>query len=169
VEDSFCALALGSHGFRILFAAEWICRAASRPPADGGVSGVRWVELRTASDLAAWESAWSGQALADSHADSARMFPPSWLADRDVAVIAACRAEQIVAGTIANRTGDVVGMSNVFLPPSEGERLLAGCVGAVMNAFPGLPIVGYEGGRRLGAMRDVGFDALGPLRIWVKH
>jgi hypothetical protein len=121
------------------------------------------------ADLAAWESAWSGQSPADPHAASDRVFQASLLADRDVAVLAAYRADHIVAGVIANRTTDVVGLSNVFVPHSDGERLLAGCLTAVIDVFPSLPIVGYEGGRPLAAMRDLGFDVLGPLRVWVKQ
>ena len=81
----------------------------------------------------------------------------------------AYRAEHIIAGGIANRTGDVVGLSNVFVSHSDGQRLLAGCLAAVIDVFSTLPIVGYECGHPLAAMRDLGFDSLGPLSVWVKQ
>ena len=37
-----------------------------------------------------------------------------------------------------------------------------------MDAFPGLPLVGYEAGDDHAEMLELGFGALGPLRVWVK-
>ena len=59
-------------------------------------------------------------------------------------------------------------MSNLFVPAREGERFRAGCIAGVMDAFPGLPLVGYEAGDDLAGMQGLGFEALGPLRVWVK-
>src|SRR5206468_3475498 len=98
----------------------------------------------------------------------ARIFLPALLADADVVIIAAYRDQRMVAGVIANRTGDLVGVSNLFVPPEEGEPFRAGCVARVRDAFPGLPLVGYEAGRDLAALRALGFDVLGPLRVWAR-
>jgi hypothetical protein len=168
IKDSFSALALAPLRFRILFTAQWVGRPAMRS-APEVLPGVRWIRVRAAAELAAWESAWSRSSSADPHADAERVFPAALLADRDVAFIAAYRAERIVAGVIANRTDDVVGMSNLFFPSDDSRRLLAGCVAAVVDTFPGRPLVGYEARDRLAAMQEVGFDALGPLRIWVRR
>jgi hypothetical protein len=59
-------------------------------------------------------------------------------------------------------------VSNVFMPAGEGERFRAGCVAGVMDVFAGLPLVGYEAGDDLAEMQELGFEALGPLRVWVK-
>lgn len=61
------------------------------------------------------------------------------------------------------------GISNIFVPPGDGERLRAGCVAAAQDAFPGLPLVGYESGQDLAAMRALGFEATGPLRVWLRQ
>ena len=146
VKDSFCTLELTPLGFRVLFEAQWIYRLASLPkPASGG-TGVRWGKVRTAAALAEWEEAWRGDA-----ADGDAIFLPALLDVTDVAVLAAHRGQQIVAGAIANRSDDVVGVSNIFLRASDGEVLRAGCVGAVMDAFPDLPLVGCESGAELTA------------------
>jgi hypothetical protein len=71
----------------------------------------------------------------------------------------------VVAGAIANRTGDVVGVSNVFAHP-DAERSWAGCLITIINAFPGLPLVGYERGDELEIAERLGFTAVGPLRVW---
>jgi len=167
VKDSFCALELASLGFRILFEGEWICREESRPRPEGSTPGVHWVAIEEASRLADWELAWGAGPTGDMHSPPARIFLPSLLMDQDVAIIAAYQDQRIVAGAIASRTEEVVGLSNVFAPESGGERSLAGCIAWIVDAFPGLPIVGYERGSSLAAARAQGFDALGPLRTWV--
>src|SRR5262245_12577905 len=73
-----------------------------------------------------------------------------------------------VAGAIANRTGDVVGLSNMFVPACDEEFFRAACVARVIDAFPGLPIVAYEPRRQLAQGPTLNFDALGPLRVWVR-
>jgi hypothetical protein len=35
-----------------------------------------------------------------------------------------------------------------------------------MTLFPGLPLVGYERGDDLERARRVGFEEVGPLRVW---
>src|SRR5262249_3585399 len=115
IKDSFAALALAPLGFRTLFAAQWVYRPATRSVTAVSLPGTRWVRVRAAAQLAAWEAAWRRPSPVDSHADSARVFPAALLEDRDVAFVAAYRAGHIVAGVIANRTDDVVGISNLLL------------------------------------------------------
>jgi hypothetical protein len=71
----------------------------------------------------------------------------------------------VVAGDIANRSGDVVGVSNVFAH-ADAKRSWAGCLAASIDAFPGLPLVGYERGDELVIAQALGFEAMGPLRVW---
>ncbi len=164
VKDSFSALDLASLGFRLLFKATWLYRKASLPLSEGEDSEVRTIRIRTTNDLAQWERAWSGEP--DLAQDEGRIFLPALLSDEDVAFIAVFEGESLVAGAIGNRTGDVVGVSNLFLPARDGERLRAYCVAGVMDAFPSLPLVGYDAGEDAVAMRGLGFEDVGPLRIW---
>jgi len=168
VKDSFCTLDLVPLGFRILFEAQWIYRPAGLPKPDADLTGVRWAKLAHAPDLAAWESAWRGEAANTTATSQASIFPPALLADREIAILAAYQGQQIVAGVIANRTDAVVGWSNVFLPDERTEAFRAGCVAAAMDVFPDLPLVGYEHGADLAAAQTLGFNQIGPLRIWVK-
>lgn len=168
VKDSFCRLDLTPFGFRILFEAEWIYRAAVLPKPNDSIPGVRWVKLTEASELAGWEMVWSGEPANKLEARQARIFLPALLADENIAVIAAYQGEQIVAGVIANRTGKVVGLSNLFVPAVEAERFRAGCIAKAGHVFPDLPLVGYESGHDLAEMQTLGFKILGPLRIWVR-
>ena len=166
VKDSFCALDLAPLGFEILFEAQWIYRPASLPAPEVRIEGVRWCRVETASELAAWEAAWSGVSAEKTGAEQARIFMPSLLHDQSIAVLAAYQAGQIVAGAIANWAADVVGWSNLFVPRRNGKSFAAGGLAALIDTFLSLPIVGYESGRELIAAQASGFEALGPLRVW---
>jgi len=112
--------------------------------------------------LADWEAAWGESA------GGARIFLPALLRRSEIAVLAALDGEGgIVAGVIANRTGNAVGLSNFFARRRRGA-LRAECLDAATDAHPGLPLVGYESGRDLAESRALGFQPLGPLRVWLR-
>ena len=149
VKDSFATLDLTKHGFRVLFEAEWIHRPAAAPS-----RAPMWTLLRKASDLQAWEA---GDVLL-----------PALLDNTDVAVMAYYRGDTVVSGAIANRTGRIIGLSNVFTTTADIDGTWAGAVNAVAVHFPGLQVVGYEHGDALAAARRAGFAGTGPLRVWTK-
>jgi hypothetical protein len=165
VKDSFCMLDLASRGFRVLFAAEWVYLPISRVR-DVAHTGkaLRSEVVRSDRALAEWEFAWS-RASGDGGGD--RIFVPSLLENKDIAVVAAGhRDDRVVAGAIANRTNDVVGWSNFFAPETEIFECAAASLAAIAGVFPGLPIVGYAHGDELRNAHALGFESLGPLRIW---
>jgi hypothetical protein len=164
VKDSFSMLDLGSRGFRILFDAEWIYLPVSRVKEIAAVrTSTRWEIVRDAFALAEWESAWS-RSSGDTSKD--RIFLPPLLENKDVALSAGFRDGHIVAGALANRSDGVVGWSNFFAPAAEMFDQSAAALATISAAFPGLPIVGYEHGDDLGNAHSVGFESIGPLRIW---
>ena len=167
VKDSFCTLELAPLGFQKLFEATWLWRE-SRPQLDRAVAQVDWFRVRDADELGEWELAWNGRSAGELAVPPVRVFPPALLADPNIVFIAALMNKRIVAGAIANRTDDVVGLSNVFAPDNAAARFWPGCVGAAMDAFVGLPLVGYESGGELAIARSLGFEAVGPLRVWVR-
>jgi hypothetical protein len=129
------------------------------------IDGVRWTRVSDPVELAAWEAAWVGESAPDAPR-LPRVFRAPLLADDDIAFIGGYHEDQIVAGAIGNRTGDVVGLSNVFTPESDPAPYRAGCVAEVMRLFPGLPLVGYERGAELETAHGLAFADLGPLRVW---
>lgn len=168
-KDSFDRLDLSQLGYRVLFKASWIARAPAFPgahntrpePSDKSTS----VEVvRDAPALRAWEQGWG-------ETPAARMTPifrPPLLDDPDVAFLSTIRQGKIVGGLIANRTRDVVGVSNIFLPASGGQPVRRSLLDHVALRFPGLTLVGYERGDDLAAMRALGFEETGPLTVWMR-
>ena len=138
------------------------CRLQRERPRECGGAGSH------AAELTDWEQAWSGVPAGDP-LPHPRVFLPPLLEDRAVAVVSACQDGHIVAGAIANHTGKVVGLSNVFAPEQGRVGFWAGCVAAVMAAFPGLPVVGYEREDELAVALALGFEAMGALRVWLAH
>lgn len=167
VKDSFCELDLDAQAFQLLFKANWLWLAPSVPLPKGHNHGIRWERLQDRSKLARWEITWNGNTTNDSLTQQPRLFLPSLLTDPDIAFIAAYQGNEIIAGAIANRTDHVVGLSNVFVPSEDGMSFWAGCVATARSYFPGLPLVGYEGGQELALAEAVGFEKLQTLRIWV--
>jgi hypothetical protein len=143
IKDSFATLDVP--GFEVIIEASWMYRPA------GPARGAEWSTV-IASDLPEWERAW-GEPLG--------LFVPALLAE--VQFLAARSGGRIVAGAILNRSGDVVGISNVF----GGDR--AGAVATATRLYPGLALVGYAAGNDLAAARRQGFDVIGPLRVWMRR
>jgi hypothetical protein len=150
VKDSFANLDLAPHGFRILFDAEWIYLTA--PP---GTGDPVWTVVSDPADFGAWETG--------------AVFRPVLLNNPDVTFLLEQGGDERGGrgGVIANRTGPVVGLSNLF-GGSTGTADWPAAVRSIAARYPGLPIVGYQSGDELAAARRAGFTSTGPLRVWIK-
>jgi hypothetical protein len=73
------------------------------------------------------------------------------------------------AGAILCRSGAVVGISNFFTNDRTASIDWQGCLALAASLFPGMAIVGYESGDALRTATKHGFDAVGPLRVWVRE
>jgi hypothetical protein len=155
VKDSFADLDLAPHGFTKLFDAQWIHRPPDVPAPP--MPDLR-IERVTAGGFREWQVAWHGGD------DVPDIFRPALLDDPAVSVLAFRRGDELrggelVGGAALNRSGDVVGVSNLF----GGADAWA----AAINAVPGVALVGYEQGDDLGPALHAGFDEVGPLRVWL--
>jgi len=168
IKDSFATLDLAPLGFQILFRAQWFWWTSSRPKPSDAVAGIRWATVQGPQELVAWEAAWNRTPDAQPGQQPSAIFPPSLLADHDIRFVAAYLDQQVVAGAIANRTGDVVGVSNLFVPEDNAPGFWAGCIATILDVFPGMPLVGYERGHDLAVAQHLGFEVLGPLQVWVR-
>ena len=156
VKDSFARLDLAPLGFAPLFDATWIWRD---PHPVARSDDAAWRIVRDAESLLRWEETWRGDEPA------LDLFRPSLLQEHDHAFIAAETEGRIVGGCVASRSAAVVGISNLFGPDDHA----AGCLAAVQDFAPGLPVVGYEHGAALAAMKNLGFQELDALRVWLRE
>ena len=165
LKDSFSMLDLESGGFRMLFDADWIYLPVSRiKDIAAARTSAQWEIVRNVLALAEWESAWTRSA-GDTSKD--RIFLPSLLDNKDVAMVVGLHDGHIVAGAIANRSDGVVGWSNFFAPAPEMLDHAVASLATIARIFPGLPIVGYEHGDDLRNAHSLGFESIGPLRVWI--
>jgi hypothetical protein len=164
VKDSFAVWDLTPFSFHELFRAQWIVRQAPVDLARQGTADLQWKHITSERELLRWEEAWSQPA-----SSVGRLFLPALLHNPDICIIAAYQENQIVAGAIANRTREVVGLSNVFAPRQETERYWEGLLSLIATHYPSLPLVGYEQEESLTTALHVGFTTLGPLRVWIKE
>ena len=169
VKDRFCALDLTELGFQLLFEATWLWRAASPVASHSANTRTRWTWVESVSELAHWETVWRGDLANTSSTPQPRLFLPALLVVQDVAFLAAYQDEAIVAGAIVNRTDEVVGLSNVFVPLAESTWYWVGCIAATQERFPGMPIVGYQRGPELAVAQAVGFEKVRDLRVWIRQ
>jgi hypothetical protein len=166
VKDSFQCLNLASLGFQVLFHASWIFRPAGlASPEDA--RGLVWRVAQTPADLEAWEETWRGLPANVDAREPAVIFRPGLLNNADLRFLLGERGGEAVATAALNRSGNAVGLSNVF-SATEGEgSLFSGCVRVARSLFPDLPLVGYERDESLVAATAAGFEAVHGLTVWV--
>ncbi len=162
IKDSFAVMDLSPTGFRVLFEAEWIVRAP-QPVPKAQQEVLRWELVRDPNMLRRWEVEWARDAVPTG------LFLPALLRHPDVLILAGYAGHQLIAGAIFNRSASAVGLSNVFSSADDLARAYEGCLSAIANHLPGLPIVGYEAGKALAAARAQGFRSIGRLVVWLKE
>jgi hypothetical protein len=72
------------------------------------------------------------------------------------------------AGFALNRSGGVVGVSNVFAGSADLITVWSDLVVVAARTYPGFDLVGYELGADLQAALAVGFAGIGQLRVWMR-
>ncbi|MEU9706596.1 hypothetical protein [Streptomyces sp. NPDC047981] len=162
VKDSFARLDLAAEGFRPLFDARWIHRPGWLPPTQTEApAGTTWRAVGTPEGLLDWALAWSG-----GDADEAALFRAGLLTDPYTRIVAGYDAEgRIAGGAVLTDNWRLTGISNLFAAPGvDPAEVWAGCLTQV---DAGSPVVGYESGDDLPPALAVGFEELGPLRVWL--
>jgi hypothetical protein len=158
VKDSFSTLDLTDAGFGVLFDAQWFWRPAQLRHT---ANALPWEPVEQVDDLRAWSL----------EHGAGSTFSPQLLAEPSVTILAAReRDETLVAGAVATQGDEAIGISNAFAV--DGATLtfaeaFAGATAAIVERFPGRPIVGYLSTDLLPAARAAGFETIGPLRIWL--
>lgn len=141
VKDSFHTLDLSRRGFELLFDARWI---RSTLPAEGPSADIVWQrETKTTSKLP--------------------------FDDPGFAMFTGRRGLNVVAGFMLYRAEGVVGVSNVVAETADAPAVWRTLVVLAAQAFPRLPLVGYESGCELEAAEEAGFERGDRLRVWVRE
>lgn len=155
VADSWADLDLGGHGFRPLFTATWVHRAASSgalPWPEG------WSVVSDAEDLAAWNAM---------H-DTEDVLLPALLTHPRFTFLVRHDGDAMVAGAVLHRVDDAVELSNTWAT-TGGADDVASLVACAAVLHPGRPLVGYDHGDELVWLLDAGFVAVGPHVVWVRE
>ncbi|UOQ90432.1 hypothetical protein MUN74_05810 [Agromyces endophyticus] len=159
VKDSFADLDPDATGWAPLFDATWIVAEAIAGGSAGADDLPALVRVTSADALETWGRA---HGLPDALAEPL-------VGASDVVVLATARAETstsvpgaVTGGGVLNRTGEVVGLSNVF---GGGHALYRALRREAAARWPGLPVVGYESDAALDDALDADFRRVGPLRI----
>lgn len=161
VKDSYAAVDLVPLGFTMLFEAEWIgMRAPSPAP-----SPFTWQRMESAAELARWQAEW-GKAKGPI---TQTIFTEPLLHDPEITFLLGFEHGQPVGGGILNHHAGVVGHSNLFAVDRHGETIRRGLIAQAAELYPEEPLVGYEHGDELDEALRIGFELLGPLRIWLKE
>ena len=161
VKDSYASLDLTPLGFTMLFEAEWI---GMRTPVLAP-SAFTWQRMESAADLARWEAEWAKA----NGPTTQKIFTEPLLHDPEIAFLLGFEHGQPIGGGILNHHAGVVGHSNLFAEGRHGEAIRRGLIAQAAELYPGEPLVGYEQGDDLDEALSVGFELLGPLRVWLKE
>lgn len=156
VKDGFATLDLAPLGLGVGFRARWIWAEKVAPTATPG-----WQIIATNADLARWKAGWADGGSPVTH----QMFPPACLTDGTLVFCGRQSGAGYDAGCIVNRSGDIVGLSNLFGPAGDDGVYRAAFAMAVQTGG-GRPVTGYERGAALDAALAAGFADAGPLTVW---
>jgi len=154
VKDSFADLDLAPYGYAVLFEAQWLTRPARAPEQPT----LPWRSF-DAETLPQWLAAHESAAIA-----------PAVLDDPGVRLLLASDADGPIAVAALNRAGEtpVVGVSNVRALRVEPELVWSELTLLARRELGPLPLVGYESGPDVVPPITVGFEPVGPLRVWLR-
>lgn len=173
VKDSFGDLDLSAHGFTVLFDAQWIARRAARAAA---ATRLPWRRV-DASHVSGWIAAHGSTPIGPDAVDDpcVRLF----LAADDGGPLAVGALNRSVAPrspsgpdahdrNVGEADAVVVGVSNVAVLRADPDVVWSDLVALARAEFGSSPLVGYEIGPDLDAPVAVGFETVGPLRVWMR-
>ena len=134
------------------FEATWVRRAAAGA---GSASTLDWLGVQTPAELEQWSE---GHGL--------DVFLPALLDSNDLRFYGTGSADG--AGFALNRSGGVVGVSNVFAGSADLVTVWSDLIVVAASMYPRFNLVGYELGADLQAALIAGFAGIGPLRVWMR-
>jgi len=166
IKDSYAKLELEEDGFFELFESQWFYRSPELDLPKISAEKRQIVKIETETDLLLWEKAWSKhQPITPVEAS---IFPKSLLSKPDVVILASIQGDEFISGLIANKTDDVIGISNLFgLSLFEHEKMVP-LLGVIWESLGRKSFVGYESSEDIERAVEWGFEAIGALKVWMK-
>ena len=155
IKDSYSDLALEGKGFAIALEAQWYRRLPNQDLMEKITSCFQLKTVQSPSDLSRWVAAWN---------EGHEVFNSSLLENTTIELVFVERDGKVVSGLATNQSGDSVGISNAFGPLED----IVGCVASVAANYPMKGIVGYDGETEVAALSEIGFKAIGNLRVWLR-
>ena len=155
VADSFGTLDLAPYGFDLLIDATWLHRAPAGPPARDLPQA--WSLVSDPDLLADWNE----------HNETAHVLLPSLLGHPHFTFLARHEDDLLTAGAVTHAAGPAVTLSNCWSIPGRyfDRRGLVACLDAL---HPDRPAIDYAWGDELAELQSLGFEPLGPQRVWIR-
>jgi hypothetical protein len=97
------------------------------------------------------------------------VLPGALLRDASVRFVQRICTPEVSAGAVLNRSGSVVGLTNVFSTSVPLDQVWSDAAALCRRHFPSCAIVGYERGPDLDAAISAGFSELAALRVWLQR
>lgn len=162
IKDSFARLNLKKYGFKKLFDAQWIYLEAANFKPSVGEKKLRYKIADNEKLLSAWRLAWDSDERLGKE-----IFRLELLDDPNAYFIAGFDDEKIMSGCFINRTDNVLGISN-FFALNDNATYWAEMISFVFDSIERADIVGYERRNTVEKLRQLGFEAVGELIVWLK-
>ena len=96
-----------------------------------------------------------------------KFFMTDLLNDPKIYFVAGYKNEKIECGCLLNRTADVLGISNFFAPESNIEYW-SEIIKFIFDTIKLTDIIGYERKDFSERLKDLGFEAIGNLTVWLR-
>ena len=165
IKDSFSTLDLTLSGFSVLFEARWIWRDPEPTQKAIAQRAFRWTNIDSASGLERWEKEWHPDRA--SGAPTQSIYGSPLLRSPEVTFVAAYAGAALMGGAALTATEGTVGVACTFFRGANPQHMRQELISYITETHPGCPVLGYECGDELEAMKELGFRDVGPLRVWL--
>jgi hypothetical protein len=94
-------------------------------------------------------------------------FRSELLRDARIRFLARSDGGRLRAGAVANRSRNVISLTNVFDGDGDLESAWRNAAAVARAEWGGMLVVGYDKGESLEAAHRAGFETIGHLAVWV--
>jgi hypothetical protein len=162
IKDSFQCLDLTGFGFEKLFDSKWLYLEATNFVKPDLPLSIDFRVANNNSDLLSWIETW-GEGLELGK----QIYNEKLLTNPDIIFVTGYVNEKPKYVALLNKSDDVVGISNFFVPENTRE-IWTELISWVHGEFGKVDIVGYEDTDMLSKIASLGVEEVGDLTVWIK-